>query len=112
VIPLWWCRIAIAALVVLQPLWFGWIQPPTVISPWVVVAITTLPLLIVLPGCWQLRARSLVIAGCLLLFYFCLAVMEAWANPAARGPAVAQILLIVIFFTALPAVRKQPAGRD
>lgn len=111
-IPLWWCRIAMAGLLVLQPLWFGWINPPGVVPPWIVMAITTVPLLVLMPGCWRLRPRSLVIAGCLLLLYFCLAVMEAWANAAARVPAVAQIVLIAIYFTALPAVRKQPAGND
>ena len=111
-IPLWWCRIALVGLLLIQPIWFGWINPPTVVSPWLVLTLTMLPLLLVLPGTWRLRPRSLVIAGCLLLLYFCLAVMEAWANPAARWPAVAQVMLIAVYFIALPSVRQQPAHSD
>ncbi len=110
-IPLICCRYAMAGLVLLQPLWFGWFNRPELMPPWVAVIITMLPLLMVMPGSWRLQPRELVIAGCLLLPYFCLAVMEAWANPPARLPALVQIALIAVFFTALPAVRKQPARR-
>lgn len=111
-IALNWCRLALAGLLILQPLWFGWLNPPEIMPPWLAVIITSVPLLLVLPGGWHLRPRGLVIAGCLLLPYFCLAVMEAWANPPARLPAVVQIVLIAIYFTALPAVRKQPVHGD
>ncbi len=111
-IPLAWCRIALVGILLIQPLWFGWINPPTVVPPWLVLAITMVPLLLVLPGTWQLRPRSLVIAGCLLLLYFCLAVMEVWANPAARWPAAAQIVLIAVYFIALLSIRRQPARSD
>ncbi len=111
-IPLIWCRFVMAGLVILQPLWFGWLNRPELMPSWAAVIVTTLPLLLVLPGSWRLQPRGLVIAGCLLLLYFCLAVMEAWANPPARLPALVQIALITIFFTALPAVRKQPVRHD
>ncbi|QOC22987.1 DUF2069 domain-containing protein [Wenzhouxiangella sp. AB-CW3] len=109
---LWWCRVALVGLIVIQPLWFGWIDPPEVIAPIAAVIITTLPLLLVAPGVWRLNPRSLVIAGVLLLFYFCLAVMEAWVSPASRAPAIAQLLLIGVYFTALPAVRRRRRHSD
>ena len=111
-IPLWWCRVALLGILAVQPIWFGWVHPPSVVPPWLVLVVTMLPLLLVLPGAWRLRPRSLVIAGSILLMHFCLAVMEAWANPPARWPAIAQIVLVVIYFTALPAVRKQKARSD
>ena len=111
-IALWWCRVAMVGLTILQPLWFAWFNSPQVIAPWLVVMITTLPLALLIPVTWPLRARGLVIGGCVLLLYFCLAVMEAWVTPPARVPALAQIVLIGLYFTALPAVRKVPARSD
>ncbi len=107
-IALWWCRVAVFGLILLQPLWFGWLTPPEVVPPWFAVTLTTVPLILVAHGVWRLQTRSLVVAGCLLLLYFCLAVMEVWAHPAARIPAAIQIFLIALFFTALPAVRSRP----
>lgn len=107
-IPLWWCRVSVAGLIVLQPVWFAGVNSPVHVPVTLVLAITMVPLLAVLPGVWQLRPRALVIAGCVLLLYFSFAVMEAWAQPAARWPALVQIFLIGLFFIALPSVRKVP----
>jgi uncharacterized membrane protein len=111
-VALWWCRASLIGMLILQPVWFGWISPPQLFAPWLAIVVTLLPLLLVTPGVWRLQARGLVVAGCVLLPYFCLAVMEAWANPPARVPAIIQILLITLYFTALPAVRKVPARSD
>ncbi|HSH26954.1 MAG TPA: hypothetical protein VK972_04160, partial [Wenzhouxiangella sp.] len=54
---------------------------------------------------WRLKKQALVIAGCVLLVHFCLAVAEAWANPAARLPAVIQALLIGVYFVAMSSLR-------
>lgn len=106
-IQLSWCRWSLLGLVLLQPLWFAWLAPPPQGLPLgFVLALTLLPLLLVLPGVWRLHQRPLVIAGFILMFHFCLAVMEAW-NPAARLPALMQILLISVYFIALPTIRRR-----
>ncbi|MFU8832715.1 MAG: DUF2069 domain-containing protein [Wenzhouxiangella sp.] len=109
-IELSWCRWSLLGLVILQPLWFGWVQQPEHLPVLLVVAAALAPLLIVLPGVWKLRVRPLVIAGFILLLYFSFGVMEAWANPGARIPALLQVALIIVYFVALPTVRRSPAG--
>jgi uncharacterized membrane protein len=109
-IHLSWCRWSLLGLVLLQPIWFAWLAPVQSLPLGFVLALTLLPLLLVLPGVWRLRQRPLVIAGFILMFHFCLAVMELW-DPAARLPAVVQILLISVYFTGLPAIRR-PASSD
>ena len=74
--------------------------------------INLLPLLPVLPGVWRLRQRPLVVAGFILMFHFCLGVMEAWTSPAARLPALVQVALVTIYFIALPTVRRRRASGD
>lgn len=106
-IPLWWCRLAVVGLIALQPAWFLWIAPPDLMPALPLTWIAALPLLVLLPALWRLRARALVLAGCLLLIYFSFAVMEAFANPSALGPAIVQIALIAAYFTALPRLRRR-----
>lgn len=110
-IALGWCRIALLGVLIAQPVWFGWLDRPEFLPLWLVLALSMLPLMAVLPGVWQLRKNPLVIAGCLLLVYFCIAVMEAWANPVVRPVALAQIALIGVFFTALPRLRTRSPRR-
>lgn len=107
-----WCRIAVLGLIALQPLWFIWLAPPTHLPPTFVLAVTVTPLLIALVYLWPLGIRALVVTGCLLLAYFSFGVMEAFANPSARVPALVQIALTVLYFTAVPAVRRKRADRD
>lgn len=99
------CRWALVGLILLQPVWFAWLAPPELVPPWMAITIMGLPLLLALPFVWRLRKNALVVAGCVLLVHFCLAVSEAWANPAARVPAVIQVLLIGIYFTAMSSLR-------
>lgn len=99
------CRWSLVGLIVLQPVWFGWLAPPELMPAWMAIAIMGLPLLIALPFVWRLNKAALVVAGCILLVHFCLAVSEAWVNPAARLPAVIQVVLIGMYFTAISAIR-------
>lgn len=110
-IALWWCRIAVLGLIALQPLWFMWLAPPTHLPAGMLLAVMIIPLLAVLPFLWPLRMRALVMTGCLLLLYFSFAVMEAFASPEARGPAIVQIALTLLYFTALLATRNKDARR-
>jgi uncharacterized membrane protein len=109
-IQLSWCRWSLLGLVVLQPLWWLVLAPPQAVHPGLALSLTLLPLLLVLPGVWQLRNRPLVVAGFILMFHFCLGVMEAWSSPAARWPALIQVLLVTIYFIALPTVRRRRAS--
>ncbi|WP_376692749.1 DUF2069 domain-containing protein [Wenzhouxiangella sp. EGI_FJ10409] len=99
------CRWTLVGLIVLQPLWFGWLAPPELTPPWLAMTMMGLPLLLALPFVWRLGKTALVVTGCILLVHFCLAVSEAWVNPAARLPAVAQVVLIGIYFTAMSSLR-------
>jgi len=99
------CRWSLVGLIVLQPIWFGWLAPPQLLPPWVAIVALGLPLLLALPFVWRANKTGLVVTGCLLLVHFCLAVAEAWASPAARIPAVAQVLLVGVYFTAMSALR-------
>ena len=104
------CRWSVAGLIVIQLFWFGWMIP---MEPGTRVAALTLsagPLLIALPLIWTLKPRPLVITGLMLLIYFLIGVSEAWANPAARVPAVFQTALVLAYFTALATIRRQPAS--
>lgn len=99
------CRWTLVGLIVLQPLWFAWLAPPELVPPWLAIMVMGLPLLLLLPFVWRLGKNALVVAGCVLLVHFCLAVSEAWANPAARVPAVIQVLFIGIYFIAMSSLR-------
>ena len=104
------CRYALIGLIVLQPLWYGWLAPPELASPWLAIVLMTAPLLVALPFVWRRTKTALVTTGCVLLIHFCVAVAEIWANPAARIPGIAQVLLIAIYFMAMSALRfgRQP----
>lgn len=109
------CRWTLVTLILLQPLWFFWLAPPELMPPWLATLLMALPLLLVLPFAWQLGRNALVVAGGILLLHFCVAVAEAWANPAARIPALIQIVLVVLYLTAMSALRfgrraAEPAG--
>ncbi len=111
-IRLAWCRWTLLGLIVLQPLWFFWWAPLTGVHPGLVLALSMTPLLLVFPGSWRLQGRSLVIAGTLLMIYFSIGVMEAWASPPARVPALIQVILCSGFFMGLVTIRRSPASSD
>lgn len=100
------------ALIGLQPIWFGWLDPIGPLGRVGSALLMTVPLLLPARGIWRLRLRPLVIGGILLLGYFCVAVVEAWAAPAARIPALLQIALTSGYFIVLAQLRPQRADRD
>lgn len=98
------------ALIVLQLVWFGWLYPPEWLGRVPAIMISALPLLIPTFWIWRLTRDALVIGGMILLLHFSFAVAEAWANPTTRGIALVQILLIVVYFLALPGLRRGRNG--
>ena len=93
--------VAWAALVLLQVAWYLWLAPPA-------NAHAELALLLVLPPLLQpllaLRTsprRALLWVGIIALFYFCHGVVAAWVIPAARLPALLEVLCCVALIGAL-----------
>jgi uncharacterized membrane protein len=107
-IRLSWCRWSLVGLLLLQLVWFGWLVPPEGPALWVALLLTAGPLALALPFTWRLRPRALVLTGLLLLIYFSIAVMEAWASPTVRVPAIVQTVLVLIYFTGLATIRRRP----
>jgi uncharacterized membrane protein len=87
--------IAWTALTALQPVWL-------------VVAITTVPLLLPLLAIRDVR-RALLWVGILSLFYFCHGVSEAWSAADQRWPAIIEIVLTVLLIGLLGAGVKRKA---
>jgi len=108
-VPVGFTRIAWLALIVLQLVWFGWLAPAQTTGRIGGTVFALVPLL--LPLWWILRLGrdGLVVGGMILLGYFCFSVVEAWVNPAVRWLALIQIGLIVLYYAALLAIRRQPS---
>lgn len=111
-ITLNWCRWSLLALLAVQLAWFGWLHPPQHMATLAAVLITAGPLLLLLPFAWTLKPRALVVTGLVLLLYFLVGVTEALANPEVRALALAQVVLVLGYFTGLAVIRRQkpPAG--
>ena len=93
--------LALAALLVLQILWHGWLLPPPAAQRWPTLALALLPLV---PGAWIARRnlrRGVLVGGIVGLFYFCHGVSAAYADTAARSLAFAEIALTLIVIAAL-----------
>ena len=95
------------ALIALQVVWFGVIAPIDVLGPAGSAALFTIPLLLPAWSILKLNLRGIVVGGMFLLFYFCVAVTEAWAQPVSRIPALIQIVLILWYFAVLYEIRRR-----
>ena len=89
------------AIVALQPLWHGVLPAPWGQHNWLLALTATLPLLLPLRGIIAGKVRSMTWGGYVLVFYFVIAVMEAWSSPAERIAAVLQIALTCLYVTCL-----------
>jgi uncharacterized membrane protein len=93
--------VALAALALLHIVWHVWLLPPANSRIAATLAVSVIPLL---PGLWiclrNLR-RGVLVGGIACLFYFCHGVSVAYADPAARLPALAEIALTLIVVGAL-----------
>ncbi len=101
------CRWSLLGLIIIQFLWFGWIIPMEPSTRVAALAIAATPLVIALPLIWSLKPKPLVITGLVLLLYFSVGISEAFANPAARLPAVFQVAMVLAYFTGLATIRRQ-----
>ena len=98
-------------LLILQPLWHALLPEPMGYGSWLLALAATAPLLLPLKGLLKGSLRSMTWAGYLVMLYLIIGVMEAWSNPAQRLPALAQVLLVVIFIGSL-MVFSRPSQRD
>lgn len=99
--------VAWAALVVLEIVWHAWGRTP-LDAP--ALALAVVPLLLPLLALRR-PARALLWAGIIALFYFVHGASEAWTTPAARVPALLEVVLSVILIGALGAgVQKRKSG--
>lgn len=85
------------ALILLQPLWHAVLPPPVGNGSWLLAGLATAPLLLPLRGVLAGSLRSMTWAGYLAMLYLVIGVMEAWANPPQRIPALAQVGLVALF---------------
>ena len=100
--------LAWAALTVLQPMWHAWLFPAAPSALWLVLALTTVPLLLPLLALRDVR-RALLWVGILSLFYFSHGVAEAWSSHSERWLALLEVALTVLLIGLLGAgVRRRP----
>lgn len=103
-------KIGLAAwtmLALLQLAWHGWLLPPQSMPVMLVLAITTIPLLLPLAALRRPR-RALLWVGILALFYFCHGVAEAWSSPVERTLALVEIALTLLLIGTLGAGVRRP----
>lgn len=98
-------------LIALQTIWHWLLPPPAGAGSWILALVATLPLLLPLKGVLSGSLRSMTWAGYLVMLYFVIGVMEAWANPAQRLPALAQVALVVLFVGSVVAFSR-PARQN
>ncbi|HYE87783.1 MAG TPA: DUF2069 domain-containing protein [Vicinamibacterales bacterium] len=82
---------ALLALLLIQPIWHCWLFPPQRLPAAFVTGLAAFPLLAPALGVLLRRPSALFYAALLGLIYFSHGVMEAFANPAVRGIAAAEI---------------------
>jgi len=80
-------------IMLLLPVWYGWLAPPSVLPPRVALIVLGLPLFAPLRG--LLHARSYTVAWSLFLsvIYFTHGVVEAYSDSGARWLALTEVAL-------------------
>lgn len=102
-------RWSYAAHLAWQVVWWAVLNPPDSMPTAMVLSIALVPLLVFLPAVWRKSPRGLVLAGCVMLFYFAVGVMEWWAGSTTRLGGAVQTLLSVTFIAAFTAgLRRAP----
>ena len=92
--------VAIVALAAWQVAWHAVLSPSTEAQHWAVALFFVAPLLPAL-GMLVARHRRAAFWGALAaLLYFCHGIMVAWAMPAERAPALAEIALSIALIAA------------
>ena len=93
--------VAWAALILLQAAWYLWLAPPANAHAELALLLVLPPLLLPLLALRTSSRRALLWVGIVALFYFCHGVVAAWVIPAARMPALTEVVLCVVLIGAL-----------
>jgi len=82
-------------IMLLLPVWYGWLEPPVMLPPKVALLMLGLPLFAPLRG--LLHARSYTVAWSLFLslVYFTHGVVEAYSKTGTHWPAITEVTLSV-----------------
>lgn len=110
-------KIALAlfvALCLLQPVWYLWLAPPTLLAPWLVLTIFALPLAVVGALFVLRRPSALFWAGVVSLLYFCHGVMEGWSVPEVRllGTLEALIAFVLVCAVGADGLQRRRAAKS
>jgi uncharacterized membrane protein len=84
-------------LMLLLPVWYGWLSPPQLVSPRVALIILGLPLFTPLRGLLHARRHTIARSLFLSLLYFTHGSMEAYSNPHARWLALTEVGLALFW---------------
>jgi uncharacterized membrane protein len=90
-------RASYLVLIALQTVWHALLPPPAGSGSWLLAGLATVPLLLPARGVWRGALRSMTWAGYLVMLYLVIGIMEAWANPPQRVPALLQVVLVAVF---------------
>ncbi len=92
---------AILALLVLSVLWHLVLLPPVHVPGWLAASLHAAPLLPAVILLLRRHPAAILVGALAALFLFSHGVMEAWADPAARIPALLEIVLtLTLIFAA------------
>jgi uncharacterized membrane protein len=111
-----WHRAAIVglcALAVLQVVWYGWWAPVAGMSKSAAISFALVWFALPLLAARHDSDRGLLVGALVALLYFSHGVMEAFANPAERLPAVLEIFLslMVVACAGWPSWQRARAKR-
>ncbi|MFQ5643223.1 MAG: DUF2069 domain-containing protein [Thiogranum sp.] len=80
-------------IMLLLPLWYGWLAPPGVVPPKIALIVLGLPLFAALRGLLHARPYTVAWSLFLSLLYFTHGVVEAYSAGDARWLALAEVAL-------------------
>lgn len=87
-------------ILLLLPLWYGWLAPPRLVPPAVAILALGIPLFAPLRGLLHGRRYTVAWSLFLALLYFAHGITEAWSSPAARVPALVEVSLSLCWMIA------------
>jgi len=80
--------------------WYGWLAPPKVLSPALVITLLVLPLFAPLRGLLHARPYTVAWSLFLSLLYFTHGIVEAYSSPQARVWALLEVAFALCWMTA------------
>ena len=80
-------------IMLLLLIWYGWLSPPKLLQPGIVIVLLTLPLFTALRGLLHARKYTITWSLFLALFYMSHGMVEAWSMDHARWLPLTEIAL-------------------